>query len=457
MQAAKPRVNNARSRSFAWAEQAQKAFQFGKPAALDMPLLLAALTLSTVGFILMSSASVEYASVKLGSPFFHVYRQVFYILLASLGGLLVYFVPTQTWNRHGWVLLFIGFLLLLLVVIPGIGREVNGSRRWLPLGPVNLQSSEVAKFCILVYIAGYLVRRHDEVRSTLSGFIKPIAVLSGAIVLLLLEPDFGAVVVMVTACLGMVFLGGAQISQFFTLIITSLVAFAIMAVSSPYRLQRLSCFVDPWAQPFDCGYQLIQSLIAFGRGGWFGVGLGNSIQKQFYLPEAHTDFVFAILAEEMGVIGAMFVIALFAFLIYRILVIARRSELKELFFNAYMCYGIALVFTGQVFINIGVNTGLLPTKGLTLPFLSYGGSSLIVCFAFLAFVQRAYGDLQAADGSNTVAARASKKRKTKKAVPRVVAPQTSAPQTSAPQTSAPQMSASSGLASTKRDGVPYDG
>lgn len=363
---------------------------------IDWYLLVLTIALTSVGFVMMSSASVEHGSYRMNSPMFHVYRQAIYIALAGCIGFGVYLIPTQFWHKYGWLMLFIGLTLLILVAIPGVGKEVNGSRRWLPLGPFNLQSSEVAKFCVIVYIASYLVRRHDELRSTLIGFIKPIAVLFCIIVLLLLEPDFGSVVVMVTACLGMVFLGGAKVGQFVILIITAIIAVAVMAGSSDYRLNRLSCFVDPWAQPFSCGYQLIQSLIAFGRGGWFGLGLGNSIQKQQFLPEAHTDFVFAILAEETGVIGGLIVLALFGLFIYRVLIIARRSELAELFFNAYVCYGIALVFTAQVFINIGVNTGLLPTKGLTLPFLSYGGSSLIICFVFVGFILRAYGDLKEA-------------------------------------------------------------
>lgn len=364
-----------------------------KNSVIDWQLLLLTIALTSIGFVLMSSASVEHGSHRMNEPLFHVYRQAIYIALATCIGFTVYSVPTRFWHQYGWLMLFIGFTLLILVAIPSIGKEVNGSRRWLPLGPFNLQSSEVAKFCVIVYIASYLVRRHDEVRSTLVGFIKPIAVLFCIIVLLLLEPDFGSVVVMVTACLGMVFLGGARIGQFAILIMTAVVAVAVMSATSAYRLKRLSCFVDPWAEPYACGYQLIQSLIAFGRGGWFGSGLGNSIQKQQFLPEAHTDFVFAILAEETGIIGGLIVLALFGLLIYRILVIARCSELSGLFFNAYVCYGVALVFIAQVFINIGVNTGLLPTKGLTLPFLSYGGSSLIMSFVFIAFVLRAFDDL----------------------------------------------------------------
>jgi len=279
-------------------------------------------------------------------------------------------------------------VLLVLVLIPGIGREVNGSRRWLPLGYMNLQSSEVAKFCVLIYFAGYLVRRQDEVRNQWKGFIKPIVVLSMMIVLLLREPDFGAVVVIVTACLGMIFLGGVKLTQFLVLIVVSSAAVVVMAISSPYRMQRLICFINPWEEPFDCGYQLTQSLIAFGRGEWIGTGLGNSVQKLFYLPEAHTDFVFAILAEELGLVGGLVVIALFVLLVGRIMLIGRRSEVAGQHFSAYVAYGVGIIISTQVFINIGVNAGLLPTKGLTLPFISYGGTSLMLSFWLVVLLLR---------------------------------------------------------------------
>jgi cell division protein FtsW len=239
-----------------------------------------------------------------------------------------------------------------------------------------------------------LVRREKEVRESWTGFAKPLVVLFLMIILLLAEPDFGAVVVMVTACMGMIFLGGVKLLQFLGLIGASIAAVAIMAVSSPYRMKRLSCFVNPWEQPFDCGYQLIQSLIAFGRGEFFGLGLGNSVQKLYYLPEAHTDFVFAILAEELGFFGATLVILLFAAFVMRIMNIARRAEQAGQLFSAYLAYGIGLVFSAQIFINIGVNTGLLPTKGLTLPFLSYGGSSLIVSVACCAVLLRIHHEVE---------------------------------------------------------------
>lgn len=364
------------------------------PVVLDWSLITLVAALLTIGLVMMSSASIEYAARNYETPFYFMARQILFTGFALIAGYIAFQVPMAFWQKHDWKLLLIGFGFLLAVITPGIGREVNGSSRWISLGVFNLQSSEIAKFCVLVYLAGYLVRREKEVRKSWTGFAKPLAVLFLMIILLLAEPDFGAVVVMVAACMGMIFLGGVKLLQFLGLIGASIAAVTIMAVSSPYRMKRLSCFVNPWEQPFDCGYQLIQSLIAFGRGEFFGLGLGNSVQKLYYLPEAHTDFVFAILAEELGFVGGVLVIALFAALIMRFMNIARRAEQAGALFSAYLAYGIGLVFSAQIFINIGVNTGLLPTKGLTLPFLSYGGSSLIVSVACCAVLLRIHHEIE---------------------------------------------------------------
>lgn len=363
---------------------------------LDRSLVMVTGLLIAIGMIVVSSASTEVAQAQYGSPFYHLLRHMVYLTLAlSLAGL-TFFVPIGVWEKSGWVLLVLAMLLLVLVLVPGIGREVNGSMRWIRVGPVNLQASELAKLFMVIYLAGYLVRRLQEVRSQWSGFIKPMSVLFLAIVLLLLEPDFGAVVVLMSAALGMMFLGGVRLIQFLVLISGSLIAMALVAVSQPYRMQRLVTFIDPWAEEnvFDSGYQLTQALIAFGRGEWLGVGLGNSVQKLFYLPEAHTDFVFAIWAEEMGLLGSVIVIVLYFLLVFRCMSIGHRAEYAGKFFAAYLCYGIGLLFGAQALINIGVNTGLLPTKGLTLPLLSYGGSSLIACCMSLAIVLRVDYDSQ---------------------------------------------------------------
>lgn len=357
---------------------------------LDMRLIAVAVALLVIGVIVVTSASMEVANAKHGNPFYHLTRHLVFVGMALLLAAFSFLMPIKMWDRLGWLLLAAAFALLALVILPGVGREVNGSMRWIRLGPINVQTSELAKLFMVVYLAGYLARRLGEIRTHWWGFMKPMIVLVMVVVLLLLEPDFGAVVVLMSAALGMMFLGGVRLSQFLVLICVSLTSIAGLAVSQPYRLQRLVTFMDPWAEEnvFDSGYQLTQALIAFGRGEWWGVGIGNSVQKMFYLPEAHTDFVYAILAEETGLVGAMLVIALFFLLAWRIMAIARQAEKLQQFFSAYMTYGIAFLFSAQALINIGVNTGLLPTKGLTLPLLSYGGSSLIVCCISLAMVLR---------------------------------------------------------------------
>lgn len=395
------------------------AAKAGEPARLTMGpaeqrLAICSVSLVLMGFIAMSSASIEFAAYRYDDPFFHMSRYLIHLSIALIGALIVYRIPMSFWQYCSPFLLFAGLALLILVLIPGIGREVNGSRRWLNLGPLTLQCSEFAKVCVILYLAGYLVRRQDEVRERWAGFVKPMAVLFIVTLLLMSEPDFGATIVTLGTAFGMIFLAGVKLSQFLLVIISSLTALVLLVITSPYRLQRLLAFTDPWADEFKFGggYQLTQSLIAFGRGEWFGVGLGNSIQKLFYLPEAHTDFVFAIYAEEFGAVGSIFLIGLFSMLTMQILLIGRRAQQNEQLFSAYVAYGIALMLSGQVFINIGVNTGLLPTKGLTLPFFSYGGSSLIVCCAVLAMVFRISMEL------NTAKAAVPKGKKTssKKAI-----------------------------------------
>lgn len=367
----------------------------------DSLWLFAALVgLLAVGVVGMGSASVEYASNTYGSSFALVQRYGFHCALGTLAAIATFRVPMATWQRTGWIWLLIGLALLIVVLIPGIGRMVNGARRWIAVGPLTLQASEFVKLCVIVYLAGYLVRRHEEVRNRWSGFIKPMAVVFLATLFLMLEPDFGATVVTAGTAFGLVFLAGVKLGQFLLVILSCISALGMLVVLEPYRMKRFTAFVNPWEDQFGSGYQLVQSLIAFGRGQWFGVGLGNSVQKQFYLPEAHTDFVFAIWSEEFGAVGALAVMALFAILVGAIFRIGRRAERKQHLFSAFVAYGIAMLISAQVFINIGVNTGLLPTKGLTLPFLSYGGSSLIVCLMLMAMVLRIDSELRA-EGSST--------------------------------------------------------
>ncbi len=358
------------------------------PRAYDPLLLLSALSLLIIGLLMITSASMEVSNRDYGSPFYHALKHGIFMVVALGVALVVFMIPMRLWQQTGHWWLLVGFVFLVLVLIPGIGREVNGSSRWIRLGPVNIQASELAKFCMIMYMGGYLVRRLDEVRTQLSGFLKPMAVLSLFICLLLLEPDFGAVVVMGGTVLGMIFLSGMVLWQFLLVVLGAIAAAVVMVISSPYRWERVTSFWNPWADPFGAGYQLSQAQIAFGRGEWFGLGLGNSVQKLFYLPEAHTDFVFSVLAEELGLIGALTVVLLFAVLVMRIFYIGRRAEEQGLRYHAYVAYGIGIMFAGQALINIGVNAGVLPTKGLTLPLVSYGGSSLLVCMAMLAILSR---------------------------------------------------------------------
>ena len=363
-----------------------------KPTLADVPewrwIALATIALMCIGLVMMTSASMDIGAQKYNSAFFHFKRHLMYMVIAVSVAMVVSRIPMQFWFKYGWAFLLFSMVLLSVVLIPGIGREVNGSRRWLVVGPLTLQASEVAKICVLFYMAGYLQRRQDEVQQSWMGFIKPMIVLVVLIVMLLSEPDFGAVVVLLGCTMGLIFLAGVKMGQFLSMITLCLAAVVAMAMSSEYRMRRLMAFQDPWADQFSSGYQLVQSLIAFGRGEWTGVGLGHSVQKLFYLPEAHTDFVFAILAEELGLMGVAATIGLFAVLVGGLMRLSLRAMKHNQPFMAYIAAGAGLIIAGQAFINIGVTSGLLPTKGLTLPFVSYGGSSLIACCCLIALAYR---------------------------------------------------------------------
>ena len=355
---------------------------------MDRQLMLATAVLASIGFVMIGSASVSFAEHNYGDVFFFVKRQLLYLSIGLAAFLVVINIPSRFWHRHGLLLISLSVLLLVVVLIPGVGRKVNGSQRWLPLGPFSLQVSEVAKLVMILFVASYLERHQRQMREQWQGFAKPVGVLMVLAILLLLEPDFGSAAVLSFTVLGMLFIAGVRLWQFSLLMLAGIISFAGVALLSPYRVQRLVTFLDPWADQYSSGYQLTQSLIAFGQGEWFGVGIGNSVQKLFYLPEAHTDFVFAIFAEEFGLIGVIVVIGLFIWLVSRIFHIAKKAVLREDWYAAYSCFGIAILLAMQAFINIGVTSGLLPTKGLTLPFISYGGSSLVVCCVMVALVLR---------------------------------------------------------------------
>ena len=352
-------------------------------------LIISAAALLVMGIVMISSASMDMAAETMGNSYHYVIRQLIFAGIGCVFALVAVNVPISWWERSGWLLLGIGLLSLLLVLTP-IGRTVNGSTRWISFGLFNVQVSEVAKLCVIAYLAGYVVRRRDELLNTWAGFLKPLGVLGVASVLLVIEPDFGATVVLVAAAAGMIFLSGVRLSRFMPLIGVLVVMGAVLVFTQPYRLKRVVSYLDPWKDQFDTGYQLTQSLIAFGRGDWAGTGLGNSVQKLFYLPEAHTDFIFAIIAEEFGLLGSLIVLGLFTVLVVTGFVIARRAEKAGMPFAACFSYGITLLIGLQAGINMAVSTGLLPTKGLTLPLVSYGGSSLMitaVCIGVLARVE----------------------------------------------------------------------
>ena len=355
---------------------------------VDYWLVFTVLALTLLGLVMVSSASITFADREIGRPFYYAIRQTIYIGCGVVAGMLLFKLRLLDLERMGVALLLSAFAMLLLVLVPGVGVEVNGASRWINAGLFRMQVSEPAKLFFIIYLASYLARHGDEVRTQISGFLKPLGLLVIAALLLLLEPDFGATVVLAAIVMGMIFMAGVKLLQFGGMLGLGALLMAGMAISSPYRMQRLTTFVDPWADPFDSGFQLTQSLIAIGRGEWLGVGLGASIQKLFYLPEAHTDFVFAVLAEELGLLGVCTIIALYAVLVWRAFVIAAQAVKAENFFASYLAYGIGIWFGLQSFINIGVNMGLLPTKGLTLPLMSYGGSSMVVMCVAIALLLR---------------------------------------------------------------------
>lgn len=367
----------------------QRGKPTGKPLALyDKWLMIAALSLIIIGLMMVSSSSVMISTKYYHQPFHFLIRQFCYLFAGLLLALVIVRIDTSVWDKYSMPMLLICLLMLLLVLIPGIGRVVNGSRRWLSLGPIGVQVSELAKLTMIFYVAGYLVRQKKTIGNSIVGFVKPMIVMGFISVLLLMEPDFGATVVIAGTVMAMLFLAGVRIRYYIGLLAIVIVAMATLAVSSPYRVARLTAFLDPWADQFNTGYQLTQSLIAFGRGGWLGVGLGDSVQKLFYLPEAHTDFLFAVLAEESGLLGVILVLILYSILVVRGLMIGYTAHCQDRLFASYTAYGLTFWLGLQAAINMGVNTGLLPTKGLTLPMLSYGGASMVVNCMVIALLIR---------------------------------------------------------------------
>lgn len=364
-----------------------------KPLGLpDRVFLLAAMALASLGLLMVASSSIEVASDRSGNPFNFAVKHGQFLGIAFVAATVSFLIPTRYWYRYATWLLLGSLALLAVILIPGVGHTVKGATRWLNLGFFNLQPSEIAKFTMMLFLASYLVRRLEEVREKIAGFVKPMAVVGVIGVLLLLEPDFGTLVVLVLAVMGVFLLAGVPHYYYILLFVALFMGMGALAIIEPYRLERIETMFDPWQDRFGSGYQVTQSLLAFGRGGLFGLGLGNSVQKLFYLPEAHTDFVFAILAEELGLVGALTTLSLMGLLIGRGLWIGRRAELDGRLFAGYLTYGLVLTIALQIIMNVAVNIGLAPTTGLTLPLLSYGGSSLVMTAVSLGVIARISAD-----------------------------------------------------------------
>jgi len=363
----------------------------------DLALFWAVTALTLFGLVMVYSASIAFADESRatgGSASYFLVRQLVFVLLGAAVAWGAFRVPMRVWQSLTPWLFLLGVAMLVLVLVPGVGKVVNGSRRLIPLGPINLQPSEFMKLFVAFYAADYTVRKLRFMASFWRGFLPLAFVVVLVGVLLLLQPDFGAFAVISAIAFGVLFLGGLRLRIFFALMVLAGFAFAGLILSSEYRRQRLFAFLDPWADPLGKGYQLTHALIAFGRGEWFGVGLGGSVEKLFYLPEAHTDFLLAVVGEELGWVGVCAVVALFAVVIWRTFTIGRGLVCVEQYFSGLAVFGIGLWIGVQALINMGVNVGLLPTKGLTLPFMSYGGSGIIANLAAMAVVLRADWELR---------------------------------------------------------------
>ncbi|WP_117235864.1 cell division protein FtsW [Vibrio maerlii] len=375
------RLAQLKNDTFSW-------FKTSAPEALfDRQLVWIALGLMLTGLVMVTSASFPISSRLTDQPFHFMFRHAVFLILAIGAASVVLQIPMKLWLKYSPWLLTLSFILLIIVLVAG--KSVNGASRWIPLGVFNLQPAEVAKLSLFIFMSSYLVRKQNEVRQTfVGGFIKPVVVFGVLAVLLLGQPDLGTVVVMLVTMFGMLFIAGAKLWQFLALMVVGIAGVVLLILLEPYRIRRVTSFWDPWGDPFGSGYQLTQSLMAFGRGDWFGQGLGNSIQKLEYLPEAHTDFVFAVLAEELGFIGVVLVLMLIFSLVLKAVLIGKRAFESEQFFGGYLAFGIGIWFAFQTLVNVGAAAGMVPTKGLTLPLISYGGSSLIIMSVAVSILLR---------------------------------------------------------------------
>jgi cell division protein FtsW len=373
------------------AAQALKPWQAEALPASDRWLLGAVTMLLALGLVMVYSATVAGGAQSLDTNFHHLHQHAMHILLGLvLAGCAVWTRPSW-WERSSKPLLAVALLLLVVLLLPGIGLTVNGSTRWLAVGPIRMQPAEVAKLCMVIYAAGYLTRKRESLGDFTQGVLIIGIVLAALALLLLLQPDFGSSVVITVTVGAMLFLGGIRFWHFLLCLLVGITATVVLAYIEPYRWARVTSFLNPWSDPYDSGFQLTQALIAFGRGEWLGVGLGESIQKLYYLPHANNDFLLAVIAEELGVAGVLAVIGLFGIVLWRAFAIARRAELAGKVYAARLAQGLGLLLIFQAIVNMGVNMGVLPTKGLTLPFMSYGGSSMLsscVAVGLLLMVDR---------------------------------------------------------------------
>jgi len=360
-------------------------FDFSK---IDLILLSLFFVLSFSGLLILASASVHFSDSIYGNPSAIFNRQLFYFFLGLFGLLIFFILPLNFWISYDRLLITLGFILLLLVFVPGIGFEVNGANRWIRLAGFGLQPSEIMKFLSILYVSCYSVRRIREIQSHWIGFFRPAIIIVSIISIILIQPDLGSSAVIFASVLGVLFVAGVKIKQFFIVALLGLVAVTLMIVFVPWRWERIISFIDPWSDPWGSGYQLTLSLMSIGRGDWFGVGLGQGLMKMGYLPDAHTDFIFSVIVEEMGILGGFIIVALLFGLSFRIFYIGRESLLRKNYFGFYFSYGVALLLGLHTFINVGVACGLLPTKGLTLPLISAGGTNLIIVCLMIGLILR---------------------------------------------------------------------
>ena len=360
-------------------------FDFSK---IDLILLSLFFVLSFSGLLILASASVHFSDSIYGNPSAIFNRQLFYFFLGLFGLLIFFILPLNFWISYDRLLITLGFILLLLVFVPGIGFEVNGANRWIRVAGFGLQPSEIMKFLSILYVSCYSVRRIREIQSHWIGFFRPAIIIVSIISIILIQPDLGSSAVIFASVLGVLFVAGVKIKQFFIVALLGLVAVTLMIVFVPWRWERIISFIDPWSDPWGSGYQLTLSLMSIGRGDWFGVGLGQGLMKMGYLPDAHTDFIFSVIVEEMGILGGFIIVALLFGLSFRIFYIGRESLLRKNYFGFYFSYGVALLLGLHTFINVGVACGLLPTKGLTLPLISAGGTNLIIVCLMIGLILR---------------------------------------------------------------------